>query len=55
MGEITQFMNVDEANMSHRYRHKLWHALEDWQNYTKKWQSNPFHAVDIQEITTLSE
>ena len=48
-------MNVDDAKRLHLYRFKLWHALEDWQNYTESWISQPFNAINIKEISALAE
>jgi hypothetical protein len=55
MGEITQFTNVMAARADHLYRHKLWHALEDWENHTNEWKTSPFGKVDIAEISNLSD
>ena len=55
MGEICQFQDVEEARKNHVYRHKLWSALKDWQDYTDRWQVEPFEDIDIKQISQLSE
>jgi hypothetical protein len=55
MGAITQFFNVDEVKKNHMYRHKLWHALDDWIKYTNEWMNADFNKIDTKTISLLAE
>ena len=50
MGEITQFLDVEEAKRKYTYRAKLWKALNDWTNLTRKWEVACFEDIDVDNI-----
>lgn len=45
MGDITMFSNVEDARLAHKYRHQMWHALNNWADMKQKWETDSFQNI----------